>query len=302
MNIAIFGGAGFIGRHLARKLLSLGHKIVVIDNLCVEPAEPLPKGVAFVKANTRDLVIRAALNHGPEVIYWLQAKQGYKNSWKTYAHENIEPVYNFFRAVELNQTRIKKIILASSQAVYEPGLDRDEGSIASPPSVYGMTKLQQEHAFRLFCNIYNIQLIALRYSIVLGAGQSMKSTESGVLRNWYRAYKRGERPKIYGDGKQIRDFVSVSDVTAFNARALNLEFSRIMNVYGFRTTILGLFKIFRSITKCRNAEILGTDIRPGGEFDMTSTTFYNVRKPVVGLRRQVKDFVDFWEKKPYNPR
>lgn len=296
MRVAIFGGIGFIGRAIAKTLLEHQDKVYIADNWSVIPEEDPPKGAFKSCVDVRDPSRIGEFLTGvkPDIVFWLAARQGYYSDYSSFATTNINGVYAFFEAIEENGNR-PKVILASSQAVYAPGLDRTEESDTAPPSVYGFSKLQQERAFKTFCEWYSMPLIVLRYSIVLGPGQSLQSSESGVLRNWWRAYRQGISPRIYGDGRQIRDFVHVDDVTEANLLAVDYGESGLFNIGGDRASIINLFRAFQRATGCKDA-VHTKAVRPGGEYSMTSQSLLAHQKLgwqiYKAYESQVEDFVD----------
>ncbi|UCG53538.1 MAG: NAD-dependent epimerase/dehydratase family protein [Candidatus Latescibacterota bacterium] len=296
MRVAIFGGAGFMGRPLAKILVKSGHEVLIVDNLSVEPASLIPATKKVDQLNfitcfgteddnrsyffegdvTKIHDLRLALSFRPDLIYFFAARQGYDLDYANYAATNITSAYALFELLSTTDfVKPTRIVLASSQAVYKPSLGRSESAYEEPPSIYGMTKLQQERAFVYFCEKLGIPLVALRYSIVLGAGQSMDTSESGILRNWLRATEAGEAPQIYGDGEQIRDFVHIDDVTEANFLAglsskLEGRSSTILNISGPDTTIGNLACLYHTFVGGKTFEALNMDVRPGGEYSLTS--------------------------------
>jgi UDP-glucose 4-epimerase len=143
-----------------------------------------------------------------------------------------------------------------------------------------------------------INLVSLRYSIILGGGQSLQSTESGLLRNFYHLWIAGGAPLVYGNGQQERDFIHIEDVTRANLLALSEETTiEIYNVAGFKATAHEVALHFHEVTGCAPPVILNKDVRPGGEYTLTSSG----RKiedswrfsPELGIRQQVEDFISF---------
>lgn len=308
MNCLLVGGAGFIGRALARQLESAGYVAMIADSLEVHPADQsVVRETRNIEADVRLYDhVRLLLQDGrPDAVFWLAAKQGYDRDWSRFGQVNVAAAYNLFQA--LCETDLRpKVILTSSQAVYEPALDVTENHPHGPPSIYGLSKSQQEEAFLAFLaqpEFRDVRLAILRPSIVLGAGQSLASSESGVLRNWLRATRTGAHPQIYGDGTHERDFVDVEDVARAHVAALRWleggELSTrlgIFNVGGFPLSILELFSIFRRETRCADAEVLGHDVRPGGEYSLTSSSDLATEEldwhPTVPIGDQVRAWLE----------
>lgn len=306
MRALLVGGAGFIGRPIARRLLADGWTVCVADSLVIRPEEPLPSGVEFWTCDVRwHSQLQAAVAWArPEVIFWLAARQGYGMDWRQFASVNVTPAYGLAEVLrdEPAGPGVRRIVLASSQAVYAPGLNVPEDGLRVPTSVYGLSKLQQEAAFEHFALAGGPPVVALRPSVVLGRGQAVQSSESGVLRNWARSAAAGAEPEIYGTGEHVRDFVHVEDV----ARAFLLAGQdrpgdarapfQALNLGGHAESLLGLAGRFHEAWGGGPAPVvLGRDVRPGGEFSMTSSSKAAEAalgwRPELGLDRQVMDFV-----------
>jgi nucleoside-diphosphate-sugar epimerase len=306
--IFVFGGAGFIGRGIVKRLLDEGKQVVVVDNLVVEPVDPVDERAIFIRGDVRrrhDIMMNVPLRQfltqdHIETIYWLPAKQGYSEDWSTFGTVNIASAYLLFESLNSIRKQVGRIVLSSSQAIYSPGLKVSEEHPKEAASVYGQTKWFQEQAFFQLARSLSIQLVALRYSIVLGAGQSTQSSESGILRNWYRRCKRGELPEVYGRGKQVRDFVHVEDVVEANLLAartpLPEDMSQVaLNVGGYPASVMQMAQLFGEITTWTKFHSVG-ERRPGGEFSLTSSSDrakqYLGWEPRLSLSRQVRDFVE----------
>jgi UDP-glucose 4-epimerase len=304
MKVFIFGGAGFIGQALYRELIhDSSLKVSIVDNGLIQPEVTLPSDASLFEVDvTRPVKMKKLLaDHRPEIIYWLPAVQGYGPKYSKFGANNVGAVYTLFESIDsVVGYRPHRIILASSQAVYSPGENVSETWPMRPHSIYGYSKIQQEEAMRWFSFERGIDFVALRYSIVLGRGQALQASESGMLRNWYRAFKLNEPPEIYGTGRHVRDFVHITDVTKANVLALTM-LCGVYNVAGFASNILSMCGLFRSASGCFEPNILGKDIRPGGEYSLTSD-YHRIETewgwcPTISLRDQVEDFFEFAESK-----
>lgn len=314
-NVSIYGGSGFVGRALADALIETSshphlvqpHRVTIIDNLEVEPAAPWPsKGnYTFAQANVKSSKGEAGWNkafgHFAEnnhTIVWLPAVQGYARGIDEFGLSNVYPTFNLFEAIRHYgaERRINRIVLASSQAVYAPGVGLTEASPVTPISIYGSSKLIQEKAMFDLARLYDIPVYAMRYSVILGAGQSYDSFESGVMRNWVRSFKEDKGPEVYGDGLQLRDFVHIDDVTSANVKAVTStsEENDIFNIGGYSCSVIDLAYIFQDVSGSREPRVLGECPREDGgvhNFVSSGRHAYDVLgyEPRSGLSAQVAD-------------
>lgn len=272
MRILVFGGHGFIGSHTANALLEAGHEVSVAGYHLVEPFNQLNKDIESHIGDVRDIDFLKELIHRvqPEVIYHFASLQGYTAKPSLFIDINVTGMWKLFEAIESwpKWRTLKRFILASSEAVYRPRARRIESDPKDPPSVYGKSKVFQEASALFSCNKLKIPMIAMRYAIVLGPGQSLQSSESGILRNWYHSWKQGVPAEIYGDGEQERGFVHVADVVRANLAVLSdtVEESP-YNISGTHAEIKDVAKIFQKLTRCA-FETLNRDVRPGGEYTL----------------------------------
>lgn len=306
-RILIVGGLGFVGRALVQGLRAIKidppKQITVIDNESVEPAEtfaswpkknrPIYHKIDILKIGRFREILRRVK---PNIIYWLAAKQGYDNDWINYAKTNVLGAYILWESFQTNGVELpEKIVLASSQAVYRPMEAVRENCFRIPPSIYGLTKLQQEEAFFNFAARTSVSLVSLRYSIILGGGQSLQSTESGILRNWWKDFEAGRRPQVYGNGKQIRDFVSINDVTRANIAALRYPKSGFFNIGGPSMQVSVMAELFSQEAGAKEPKITNKNFRPGGEYNLYSDCTKASRElkwePKETVRQMIKNFL-----------
>lgn len=294
----IFGGFGFIGRATAKKLREHGRYVIDADNrmICPEQGSKAHESVICDVRNA-DEVRRVLLYVKPEEIVWMPAAQGYGDNWGHFSDVQLTGTYSLFGALNSIEHRPEHIALISSQAVYEPRVRAQEGrTTLDPPSVYGQSKLQQEKAFRWFCRLLGIELTTIRPSIVLGPGQALQSTESGILRNWYHAMRAGKTGEIYGTGHQVRDFVHVDEVAELIQMALStIPTVRTFNAAGHPMEIAEVSAIWEELSGGRN-RLLGYDVRPGGEYSLTSDESLAREcfgwKPRKSVRMMISEFLD----------
>jgi dTDP-L-rhamnose 4-epimerase len=243
-NILITGGCGFIGRHLTAELLDNSYHVRVLDGMIDQvhgDAEvPRDKRAEYVVADIRDaLAVRSALASIDQVVH-LAAEVGVGQSM--YEIARYVGANDLGTAVLLEQiadTPVKRIVVArrfgqarrrtadltagrwdafdSTGRPLTP-VATDEEKPVDLASIYALTKYMQECAVLIFAEAYRREAVALRLFNVFGPGQALSNPYTGVLANFASRLANGQRPMIFEDGKQRRDFVHVRDV----ARAFRL--------------------------------------------------------------------------------
>ncbi len=213
--ILVTGGAGFIGSHLVDRLVIDGHSVFVADDLSKGKLKNIKKDVKFFKVDIRSNKFTELLQKiKPEIIFHLAAQSSIAKSFKNpYKDFDI----NLFATLKLlkkaKEIRVKKIIFASSAAVYgvSEKLPIDENDPKNPTSYYGLSKLSSEYFFESYYQRINLNYACLRFANVYGARQDA-SGEGGVVAIFANNIIRKKPLVIYGSGQQTRDFIYVSDI------------------------------------------------------------------------------------------
>ncbi len=221
----VTGGAGFIGSHLASRLVERGEDVRILDNFSTGTIENL-SSLAFktelVKGDLSDAAaVRKAMT-GVEVVFHQGADPSVPRSMADPAAcyaSNVQGTVNVLQAAR--EAGVRRIVFASSCAVYGdgPGLPKTERTPLAPMSPYATSKLAGEHLCQVYTRAFGVEAVALRYFNVFGPRQDPASAYAPVIPRFIKAIRDGEPPTIYGDGEQTRDFVYVDDVVQANLLA-----------------------------------------------------------------------------------
>lgn len=286
-NVLISGGAGFIGSNLALRLISQGYCVTVLDNLSeqvhgseVEKSflyNSIKDKVTFIKGDVRDRNDWEKALAGQNAVIHLAAETGTGQSMYEilkYSEVNIGGTALLLDILAKKQHDIKKIIVASSRAIYGEGryrcprhgevypltrreddlrngnfecrcndcgesvqlLSTSENAKTNANSIYGITKYVQEQMVIIAGKAMNIPAVAFRYQNVFGPGQSLSNPYTGILSIFSTQIMNNNEINIFEDGKESRDFVYIDDVVT--ATILGLENERAdFNVYNVGTGI-----------------------------------------------------------------
>ena len=225
MQILITGGAGFIGSHSVAAALAAGHTVRVFDNLSSGDHANLPASVDLTVGDVTDPAAVDAAVAGCDAVLHLAAlvsvPQSMREPEATF-QINAAGTANVLDAAR--RAGVRRFVLASTCAVYgDLSGVHDETSPTQPLSPYAGSKLMAETWAGVYARAYAMQTVVLRYFNVYGPRQRADSPYSGVIARWCTAAGAGAPCRIFGDGSQTRDFVSVHDVAAANLSALTLS-------------------------------------------------------------------------------
>jgi len=249
MNILVTGGAGFIGKNLVKFLLEKENSVTIFDNFSNSSEKSInfltEMGAKIVKGDITNIKDLENVIENYDTIIHLAAQisvlESIKNPDKTF-QVNVEGTNNVLSMCKKNF--VKKIIIASSAAVYGEGSQNNqlkEESQMEPISPYGESKMKMEQNIIKFANNNKIDYVILRFFNIYGIGQSPEY--AGVITKFLKNIINEESLKIFGDGLQTRDFVAIHDVIQSIYNALICDKNGVFNIAsGEKITIKELAK------------------------------------------------------------
>jgi len=259
-NVVVTGGMGFIGSHLAEKLLE-DNEVTIIDNESTGKIENIRhllghKNLTVIKGSIVDLNLTEIFKD-KDYVFHLAAIPSVPRSVKdpfSSNNSNVTGTLNVLIAAK--DAGIKKVIFSSSSSVYgdTPTLPKREDMPINPMSPYAITKATGEMYCGVFQDLYGLPTVSLRYFNVFGPRQDPNSQYAAVIPKFITAILNDESPVIYGDGEQSRDFTFVKNVVDANILSCESKKTGIFNIAcGRRITINQLADYIN--------EILGKEIK-----------------------------------------
>jgi UDP-glucose 4-epimerase len=226
MRVLVTGGAGFIGSSLVHALISGGHSVAVLDDLSTGAVANLHPAAAFRILDILDPELADVVTgFAPDAVVHLAAQTDVQRSFADPERDravNVDGTVAVARAAAAAGARL--MLSASSAAVYgDPeSLPIPETAPKRPINPYGASKLAAESALAEALEGTGVDFACMRFANVYGPRQDWRG-EGGVVAILGARFAAGERPVIFGDGGQTRDFIYVGDVVAFILEALEAE-------------------------------------------------------------------------------
>lgn len=225
-SVLVTGGAGFIGSHLATRLLALGHRVRVFDDLSsgkLTNLEHVKSQVDFVQGDLRYDEECLRVCRDIEFVFHQAAIPSVPKSVEEpeASHDvNVNGTFNILRGAV--RQKVRRVIYAASSSAYGNTAEspKHEGIRPEPLSPYAVQKLLGEQYARAFTECYGLETISLRYFNVFGTRQDPQSQYAAAIPAFVTAMLRGEPPTIYGDGEQTRDFTYIDNVVEGNMLAM----------------------------------------------------------------------------------
>ena len=266
MRCVVTGGAGFIGSNLVDALLARGDEVTIIDDLSTGRRENLDQALAggaeLAEIDIRDAVSVAALagRAAPDVVFHLAAQIDVRKSVADPAFDasiNIGGTANVLEAARAAGTK-RVVFISTGGGMYGEGegqsLPLPESTPPAPMSPYGLSKHSAEGYVALFGRLYGLSGVSLRLGNVYGPRQDPLG-EAGVIAIFCGKLEAGERPTVFGDGRQTRDYIYVDDVVSAILAAARSDATGPINVgTGIETDVLELAR--------RLGELRGVEFEP----------------------------------------
>lgn len=303
----VTGGAGFIGSHIASALASSGARVRIIDDLSTgyrDNLDAIDADIDFVHGSLVDEIpLRRALED-VELVFHEAALPSVPRSVENPRQTHIACVdATLSLLIASREKRVRRIIYAGSSSAYgdQLTLPKSEDMLPDPLSPYAVAKLVGEYYCQVFTRVYGLETISLRYFNVFGPRQDPSSQYSGVVSRFISKLLSNEKPVIYGDGEQSRDFTYVDNVVEANVRAAETEkgIGQVINIAnGQSVTLNELLNELKTLTGKTDVpaeyhELRAGDVRHSLADISRAHEFLNF-EPRVGLREGLNLTIDWW--------
>ena len=259
-KIIVTGGLGFIGSNLVEHLTK-DNEVIIIDDLSSGKLENIEQfkdeNLKLIRGSITDLDLKIIFEDVDYVFHEAALISVPESVSKPLIYNEVNVKGTLRVLIAAKDNDVKKVVIASSAAVYgdNTSLPLDENEPIKPQSPYAVNKATGEMYCQVFTENYGLPTVALRYFNVFGPRQDPNSAYAAVIPNFINTIFKGERPVIYGDGEQSRDFIPVKQVVKANIQACQSSQNGVFNVaLGRSTTINQLLDTIN--------EVMGTDVDP----------------------------------------
>jgi UDP-glucose 4-epimerase len=250
--VLVTGAAGFIGSHLAARLLAEGARVRALDDFSTGSMANLAAigasadDLEVIRGDVRDLGVVERAVKGADTIFHQAAMRSVPRSVADPLGANENNVTGTLHVFEAaRRAGVRRVVYASSSSVYGDGpeLPKREEQEPAPVSPYAVSKLAGEHYGRVWHRLYGVETVGLRYFNVFGPRQDPASEYATVIPRFILQALRGEPLEIHGDGRQSRDFTYIDNVVEANMLAARAEAvgGAVFNIgVGARTSLLDI--------------------------------------------------------------
>jgi len=307
-TVVVTGGAGFIGSHIASALSTSGARVRVLDDLSTghrENIEEIGGDIDFIEGSVADEnVLKKALD-GAELVFHEAAIPSVPRSVAEPTQTHIASVDGTFSLLlAARDNKVRRVVYAASSSAYgdQPTLPKIEQMAPDPLSPYAVAKLVGEYYCQVFTRVYGLETVSLRYFNVFGPRQDPGSQYSGVVSRFISCLLGNERPVIYGDGEQSRDFTYIENVVAANLSAASSTgaIGKVINVAnGARITLNELLTELKELTGKQDVTAEYLEPRVGDVrhslADITMARELLNYESKVDLREGLQRTLDWWK-------
>lgn len=275
-RVLVTGAAGFIGSNLCEALISLGAKVIGLDNFATGHKHNIDKFVNennfnFIEGDIRNLEICQKASENVDFILHQAALGSVPRSIKDPITSNEVNINGFLNMlVAAKENKVKRFVFAASSSTYGDSnkLPKIESEIGKPLSPYAITKYVNELYADIFSEAYGLNYVGLRYFNVFGRQQDPNGAYAAVIPKFVMQFMKYESPVINGDGSYSRDFTYIDNVIQMNLRALTTTNQNALNeVYntavGDRITIKAMTELLREELSNYDVKIADVDIKHG---------------------------------------
>ena len=246
LRFLVTGGAGFIGSHLVEELAQRGHQVRIVDDFSTGKKDNIASfldKVELIKGDIRDMEVCTQAAEGMDFVLHQAALTSVPHSIEDplLTNEvNIKGTLNLLLASR--EANVRRFVFASSAAVYgdDPHLPKKEEVVGASLSPYALSKRVGEMFCQLFARTFGLSTVCLRYFNIFGPRQDPASQYASVIPLFISSMLKNEKPVIFGDGEQTRDFLFISNVVEANMLAVEADRlgGEVFNIgYGEETSI-----------------------------------------------------------------
>jgi UDP-glucose 4-epimerase len=258
MNVVVTGGAGFIGSHVVDALLKRGDHVTAVDDLSTGKRSNLEWAVqhgaelTVVDIREADALGKIVADATPEIVFHLAAQMDVRRSVADPAYDASVNVMGTIAVLEAARNAgVRRVVNTSTGG----GLYGDTDVLPTPeePPIrplapYGQSKLAAEGYCELYTRLHGLSTVSLRYGNVYGPRQDVHG-EAGVVALFCGCLIENRTPTVFGDGRQTRDWVDVSDVVQANLLAADSDLTGPINIgHGRETAVLDLLEALDEVS------------------------------------------------------
>src|SRR5215204_4719780 len=304
----VTGGAGFIGSHIASALSAKGAHVRILDDLSTGHRENIAEiggDVDFIEGSVADEALLNKVLEGVELIFHEAAIPSVPRSVEAPRQTHVASVDGTFSLLLAARDKgVRRVVYAASSSAYgdQPTLPKSEQMLPDPLSPYAVAKLVGEYYCQVFTRVYGLETVSLRYFNVFGPRQDPGSQYSGVVSRFISTLLSNERPVIYGDGEQSRDFTYIDNVVAANLSAATAKDAsgKVINVAnGQRITLNELLSELKELTGKQDVTAEYREPRVGDVkhslADITLAREFLRYESKVDLSEGLQRTIDWWK-------